>query len=126
LIQKHDNLQTGRPSLSLPNITTRQGKRTIDKNKNNNNKFAASSSSSSSLALPAELQGGRLHTNNSGSSGSGADGGRERERKGVGGGNAATVRFLRGEPCYAESVFFLGKQIPINFFFSKIKNVFLF
>jgi hypothetical protein len=82
LIQKHDNLQTGRPSLSLPDMTTRQGRRTRDKNKNNNNKIAASSSSSSSsLALPAELQEGRLHTNNSG-----ADGGRERERKGGGGG----------------------------------------
>jgi hypothetical protein len=120
LIQKHDNLQTGRPSLSLPNVTTRQGRRTKDKNKNNNNKIAAhSSSSSSSLAMPAELQEGRLHTTNNGS---GADGGRERAGgRGGGAGNAATVRFLRGEPCYAESVFFLGKQIPTNFFFSKNK-----
>jgi hypothetical protein len=88
-------------------MTTRQGRRTRDKNKNNNNKItASSSSSSSSLALPAELQEGRLHTNDSGNSGSGADGGRESER---GGGNAATVRFLRGEPCYAESGFFSWK-----------------
>jgi len=115
LIQKHDNLQTGRPSLSLPNVTTRQGRRTKDKNKNNNNKIAAHSSSSSSLAMPAELQEGRLHTTNNGS---GADGGRERAGgRGGGGGNAATVRFLRGEPCYAESVFFSWQANTYKFLF---------